>query len=633
VSRLRLAVGAVAAALALPAVAWGAPGLEIRSLDVDAYPTVRLTVVAPQASAVDPVITENGRPVVGLVARNLGDTKSVALAIDTSRSMNGGALEDAIGAARSFLDLKGQRDRVSLVSFGSEATQVTGFSGATIDADVALRTLAIDDVQGTALYDAIVLAADALAGEETKGRVIVVLTDGRDVSSEATLAEAVRAARDAGAAVYPIAIESKQFSPEPLEILARQTGGTYYGVASSTTLGSVYRKVAAELRRTWLVEYATAARPGEQLTIAAAIRGAGDAEVTVSVPGDPATVNPEDPKPLPVIPPALYRSSWGWAVIAGIVGALVLAAAALTLASPKGRWLKSRLAPYLGDTGESRSTAARKSLAAREPLGALDGLFSATERSLGRLKLWARLERMLRQADLPLRTVEAAYIVVGAGLLAGLMAVVAGAPLVVALAAFVVGAAIPLLFFSVKAKRRLQAFDTQLPDLLLTVSSSLKAGHSFKQALQAVVDEGAEPASKEFGRALAEARLGRPLEEALDDVVRRVGSQELDFVVTSVSVQSQVGGSLAGLFEMVADAVRQRQQFRRKVRGLTAMGRLSAYVLVALPIFLAIVLTVIDSEYMAPLWQSSTGHLLLLIGFSMMALGAVMLRRIVTIRG
>ena len=125
---------------------------------------------------------------------------------------------------------------------------------------------------------------------------------------------------------------------------------------------------------------------------------------------------------------------------------------------------------------------------------------------------------------------------------------------------------------------------TSCPDLLVTLAASLKAGHSFRQGIQAVVDEGQPPASKEFNRVLTETRLGRPMDDALADMAERIGSKNLSFVVTAVTIQRQVGGSLAGIFDMVADAVRNRQQFARKIRSLTAMGRVSAYVLVGDPV-------------------------------------------------
>ena len=201
------------------------------------------------------------------------------------------------------------------------------------------------------------------------------------------------------------------------------------------------------------------------------------------------------------------------------------------------------------------------------------------------------------------------------------------------LIAFVLGAMLPYVWVTLKAKRRILAFEDQLPDLLVTLAASLKAGHSFKQGIQTIVDEGQEPASKELGRVITDTRLGRPMDDALAETAERIGSKNFSFVITAVTIQRQVGGSLAGLFDMVADTVRQRQQFARKIRSLTAMGRASAYVLVGLPFFIAIAITVMNPSYMDPLYHTTTGHKLIFIGLVMMAFGSLLLRRIVQFKG
>jgi tight adherence protein B len=203
-----------------------------------------------------------------------------------------------------------------------------------------------------------------------------------------------------------------------------------------------------------------------------------------------------------------------------------------------------------------------------------------------------------------------------------------GSPLL-ALISTAAGAWLPVLFVKFKANARLKAFDNQLADILITISASLKAGHSFRHALQSVVDEGAQPSAKEFSRVLTETQLGRPMDQALTDLAERVGSKNLTFVVTAVTIQRQVGGSLAGLFDMVAETVRQRQQFTRKVRGLTAMGRVSAYVLVGLPFFIALAITLLSPTYMAPLYHTSAGHILIGTGLGMLTVGSLILKRMV----
>jgi tight adherence protein B len=220
----------------------------------------------------------------------------------------------------------------------------------------------------------------------------------------------------------------------------------------------------------------------------------------------------------------------------------------------------------------------------------------------------------------------------GSALFTGLVAAAfARSPLVVA-AGLAGGALLPYLFVSFKARSRVKAFEAQLPDLLVTMAAGLKAGHSFRQALQSVVDEDQPPASKELKRVLTETRLGRPMDEALAEMAERVGSKNFEFVITAVTIQRQVGGSLAGLFDMVADTVRNRQQFAKKIKGLTAMGRASAYVLVGLPFFIGMMLTIINSDYMQPLWHTSTGHKLVIATLVMITFGSLVLRKIVNFR-
>jgi tight adherence protein B len=260
-------------------------------------------------------------------------------------------------------------------------------------------------------------------------------------------------------------------------------------------------------------------------------------------------------------------------------------------------------------------------------------LLRATERAFGGFRVWHALHALIERADLPLRTVELVYAAAGSGLLLGMIFAVAGTGSGLILLAMALGASLPIGVVWFKAKRRLNALDDQLPDVLVTLAASLKAGHSFRQGIQAVVDEGAEPASKEFKRVLTETQLGRPMDDALGEMAERVGSKNLSFVVTAVTIQRQVGGSLAGIFDMVAEAVRNRQQFARKIRSLTAMGRMSAYVLCGIPFFLLGSITLLNREYMDPLYHSSTGHKLLVLGLVMMSMGSLMLRKIVSFKG
>jgi tight adherence protein B len=615
----------LAALLVAPATALAAT--QVRDLDTRDYPRLRLTVVTPSPSETPPTVKENGRAVAGLDASNLGRSKSIVLAIDRSASMSGQAIVDAIAGARAFVGAKPPSDRLAVAAFGSEAVALTDFSTSTLDADSALRALNVDPVRGTALYDAVVLGARALAVEENPARVLILLTDGNDSGSEADLADAVAAARADGIAVYAIGIAGSGFSPEPIKQIADETGGNFYGTTSTEALTGVYQSLAEELGRTWRIEYATRARPGEQLSLEVTAPGEAPVIKSVKMPGIAPTV--EAPKRSPLLPDVFYKSAWGSQLLALAVGLIILLACAFALAAPKGAWLRGRLKPHVTAAERERTRRAQDG----ERLAFATPVFKATEHAFGGFSLWKRLELTLKRADLPLKAVELVYVMIGSGLALGILAAALGLPIYVVGKSIGGGALLPYVIVAYLARRRLKAFEMQLPDLLVTMAASLKAGHSFRQGIQSVVDEGQEPASKEFKRVLTETRLGRPMDDALAEMGERMGSKNFEFVLSAVTIQRQVGGSLAGLFDMVADTVRQRHQFQRKIKGLTAMGRASAYVLVGLPFLVFFAINVVDRDYMDPLFDTSTGHKLIIATLVMMALGSAILKKIVSFKG
>ena len=615
---------ALLVALVLPAAALA--GGQVKNASISSDQHVDLTVVAPSPSKTPPTLAENGRPVPGLKATNLGASKSVVVCIDRSRSMLGQALDDATAGARAFVAAKSPTDRVAVCAFGSTPVALTGFSTATIDADTALRELGADPLPGTALYDSVVQASHMLAAEKNPARVLVLLTDGADRNEDgATAEEAIRAAKDAGVAVYAIGIEGKGFDPAALQNLAAATKGTYYAAASTDELLGTYDSITQDLQRTWHLDYVTNARPSDVLDLVVQFPGGDELKAQLTAPGEA----PPPAKPSPLLPEFFYTSDWGLPVLAGVVGLLVLLGAAFALAAPKGTWLKGRLEPHVA----AHKTQALKRQREGKRFTAFGGLFKATESVFGNLGQWKKLDRMLQRADMPLKAAEFAYIMFGCGLLISFLHTAVWREAWSMLLGFAEGACVPYAFVAFKGRRRLKAFDEQLPDMLVTMAASLKAGHSFRQGIQSVVDEGVDPAAKEFKRVLNETRLGRPMDDALADMADRVGSKNFEFVMSAVTIQRQVGGSLAGLFDMVADTVRQRQQFHRKIRGLTAMGRMSAYTPVGLPFVVGLAIYALNRDYMEPLLTTSTGHKLLILMLVMMTVGSLLLKKIVSFKG
>jgi len=609
-------------AVAVPPAA--SASVRVTGIDTSQFPTLRGTVVSSAGPGVRPALTEDGTPVEGLQAFNLASCKSVVLAIDRSYSMHGKSFNDAIAAARGFVARKPGCDRIAVVAFGSGVLGVSRFSSDPNDADSALSGLAIDRHQGTALFDAVAYASKELSSVQG-GRVLILLTDGRDTTSKISRSAAAGAARARKVLVYSIAIAGPSYDPTDLKEIARDTGGTFYRADSSASLSSVYSSIARALRNTWRIEFVTAARPGDAVDIQAAAAGAGSGSAHAVIPASFGTGPPATPSHL--VPKAAYGPSAPLAI--GIaVGSLVFLALVLVLAAHRGSWVRSRISAHVGETkGTSKQQRRERRIAA------LAAVFHATERTFGHLKQWRWMQRVLERADVPLRTVEFFWIMVGGAFGLAFFAAVAGQSPVVILLLMAGGGAAPFLFVWLKMRRRIRAFEDQLPDILITIAASLKAGHSFKQGLQAVVEEGQPPASDDFKRVLTETSLGRPMDEALADMAERGGSTNFEFAITAVTIQRQVGGSLASLFDMVADTVRQRQQFARKIRSLTAMGRMSAYTLMGIPLFLAGTITLINPSYMQPLYHTHAGRLMIGLGLGMMLVGSVILKKIVSFRG
>jgi tight adherence protein B len=614
---------ALAVAVALPAAA--AAGVRVTGVDQSDYPLIHVTVVTSSPSTYAPLLREGGAPVLGVDAENLGRGANVVLAIDRSRSMAGTALTDAANAARSFVASKPRDTRIEVVAFGKHAVELTGMSPATIDADQALLDIGVDKKAGTALWEAVVIGSRSLAAQTSGARVLVLLTDGTNSSKTTTLNGAITAARNAGVAVYPIGIESSQFSPAPLRRLASETGGTYYAAKSTAVLQSVYSSLARELERTWRMSYPTTARPGDSRSLDATVVGLGGGRSTLTV--SPSLGAVAEPAPSTLVPAGAYSHGLGTLALMLIVGLTTLCAFGLVFATTGGRRLKRRLEPHVGVRKK------RTKVTARDRFAAADGVMNLTERVFSRFSLFPKLQLLLERADLPLRAVELFYICLAAGVVPALLLAAGGVPTIALLLMVAVGGFIPVAVVSFKAKRRLRTIETALPDLLITLAASLKAGHSFRQGIAATVEDSDGPLQKELKRVLTETSLGRSMDGALRQMADRVGSEDLEFVITAVTIQSQVGGSLAGIFDLVADTIRQRQQFARKIRSLTAMGRMSAYTLVGLPLFLALALTVLNPEYMAPLYDTSAGHKLIMLGIGMMIAGSLVLKKIVSFRG
>jgi tight adherence protein B len=587
---------------------------DLRRVDVSSYPVVNLVVRSHEAAA-KPIVFENGAAVTGVERLNLGQSKAVVLAIDRSRSMKGAPLDEATAAAQRFVQRKRHADRVAVVTFGAKALKQAPLAQSTIDADNVLRNMSSDPVEGTALFDAVVVSSAELGGQTLPGRVLVVLTDGRDIGSIATFGDALRAARKAHVVVYAIALGDVR--TRMLRALARGTGGAVYVSPKPADLERVFQKIGTDLNRTWGVSYTTSARPGD--SIAVSVGSPKAPEQSAVIPGKRSSPSGG------LLPGTLVNGAGSVALIVLAFAAFLYLAVRQAQLLPRAARIKRLVHAHTDPRGRSRVKVER-----RRPT--LATAIAAVDRRLHRLRRWKRIERLTETAAVP---ASASTVLLGAVVLAILLALLValgGGSVFLVFVAFVGGLLIPFVVLKLIGAHRVRTFEDQLPEVLATIASSLKVGHGLKAALQTIADEGAPPTSVEFRRVLAEARLGRPLEEALVSMCERLGSEDLLYVATAVDVQSQVGGSLAGVFGTVAETVRQRQHHRAKVRALTATGRASATVLSLFPLAMVVLLLIVNPSYMLPFLQSGIGHVLMTYSVISLAIGALILNRLVSVK-
>jgi tight adherence protein B len=241
------------------------------------------------------------------------------------------------------------------------------------------------------------------------------------------------------------------------------------------------------------------------------------------------------------------------------------------------------------------------------------------------------VERSLRAADIPMRPAE---VIFAYGLLAliipsvSMLMLRSTSLLILSLFVFV---GLPPLVPHFLVKRRRKKFVAQLPDVLTAMASSLRAGRSLGQALEALAREMEAPVGRELRKIVAENRLGRPLNDALDDAVDRVGSPDFRWAVLAIQIQAEVGGNLAELLGRVAETMRARSRLHGEVRALTAEGRASAGMLVVMPPALGAVMFAVNPDYMRPMFTQTGGHIMLGISAVMIGVGFLWMKKVVTI--
>jgi tight adherence protein B len=242
-----------------------------------------------------------------------------------------------------------------------------------------------------------------------------------------------------------------------------------------------------------------------------------------------------------------------------------------------------------------------------------------------------RIARDLARANLKLKVSEYYMIRLGSAVVFGLLLFLFRDP-ISGIVGVVLGYFGPRIYVGRRIGGRLGAFNKQLPDTITLVSNSLRAGSSFLQSIELVSRETPPPMGEEMGRVVREVNLGLGMEEALHNMVRRIKSEDLDLMVTAISIQQQVGGNLAEILDTIAFTIRERVRIKGEVNTLTAQGRYSGYLVAFLPIAIAFMINLISPSFMSPLFTNPIGQGLLVAGGIMMTIGFFAIQKITDIK-
>ena len=321
---------------------------------------------------------------------------------------------------------------------------------------------------------------------------------------------------------------------------------------------------------------------------------------------------------------ALVVIALAFVVGAGIVVALAHFASKVP-AMMLQRKLESRLQEITqGDQPDAETAKTLLKTRNHGPLPVLDRAFGQTARG-NALAAWIDQSG----AKVSLSAVLVAAIVSGVAI--GFMTALFTRTPVAMLVGFVIGFSLPFLVLRVKRTRRLRAFEEQFPEALDLIGRALKAGHAFATGLKMVADEMDEPVGPEFRKTFDEQNFGLPLKDALENLTMRIPLLDMRFFATAVLIQRETGGNLAEILDNLSHVVRERFKILRQVRVYTAHGRLTGYVLLALPACLAVALMFINPEHMNLLFRERMGQTMLMAAVVMQTMGFLWIKKIVKI--
>jgi len=562
-------------------------------------------------------VTENGGRVIGLaVAPPGGAATGALLLIDASNSMRGAPLQGAMAAARAFLKERKPNMPVSVVVFGPEDAVLARFTtdGNELAASVA-ETPATSE--GTHIYDALIEATEEITSQGLRRATVVLLSDGTDVGSEASLAEAQGALAATNTRVYSVGLRSPQYAPDTLQSVSRRSGGRYAEAARPAELAAIFTEIGTDLASEYELTYRSLLQP--QVA----------ANVKVTVDGRTAKASYTTPA-LNLTERGTFERSWldtvivspylAVFVVVSVIGLLALAVFAGTDA--RNRSVRHRMAQYVSVPTDEESRMRRAEVTTM--------LAQRAQRRVEGHRWWQSFENDVELGGFKYSPVGIAAWTVVAAIVTSLVVAIAFQSLVGLLAGLAVPFLTRMIVKSRVGKKR-KAFREQLPDNLEVLAGALRAGHSLVGAMNVMVDSADEPFKSEFRRVLQDEQLGVPLDDALMVMSRRMENSDVEQVAVVTRLQREAGGNTAEVLDRVVDNIRGRMELQRLIQVLTAQGRIARYILTAIPVFLLGFFLVVNAPWLEPLWETTLGNVAMVMWVIMLVGGWFAIKKIVEI--
>ena len=611
--------GAALAALGVPAAALGqGPPLKLTESPTTGFPDRAYLLELPETRPLNTgqlTITENGGPVVGLGVQPPGGTSSGALLlIDASLSMRGAPIAGAMRAARAFLAERKEDLPVAIVVFGPEDTVLSDFT-----TDAEELTAAVSETpplaEGTHIYDALIHASEMATDEGLERTTVVLLSDGTDIGSAASVAEALAALAEAPARVTSVGLRSRQYDPATLRAVSARTGGTYAESSTPAALEPIFEAIGQRLSNEYEVTYRSVLPPQREAVVEARVAGYAPASARYTTPV------------LDFAPRGTFDREWTDDVIVSpylmvfiVVSVLALLGfAILTALDVRKRSLRRRMAMYVTVPSEDESRARRAEVAAM--------LAQKAQKRVAGLRSWQRFEYDVEVGGWSISPLA----LVGWAIIGGIVASLAAAIVFQSLWGLLLGLVTPFVarFVVTRRVKKVRAnFAEQLPDNLDVLAGAMRTGHSVMGALSVMIESADEPSKTEFRRVLQDEQLGVPLDEALTVMARRMESYDAEQVAMVMRLQREAGGNTAEVLDRVAETIRGRMELRRLVQVLTAQARISRWILTGLPVFVLVALVFTGGDYLDPLLHRTIGQVFLVFGVILVTIGSFWIKKI-----